>query len=117
MLINIRWFVATIRDIARDECGYTKLVQAGLIGLLCLIFLSIIVYYFLSPGTVDRVDVTLIVVVGWLGAIVGGFFGDKAMTNLDDKRKINVSQLFEQIRQRDELINEMNVMLEELKKK
>ena len=62
MLINIRWFVATIRDIARDECGYTKLVQAGLIGLLCLIFLSIIVYYFLSPGTVDRVDVTLIVV-------------------------------------------------------
>lgn len=89
------------------------MVQVSLTGLLCLVFVAVIVYYFLNPGTVDRVDVILTVVVGWLGAIVGSFFSDKAMNNLEDKRKISVSRLFEQIRERDELISEM---AEKLKK-
>src|SRR3989344_5433282 len=113
MLINIKWFVATIRDIARDENGYTKLIQVSLTGLLCSIFLAVIIYYFINPGTVDRVDVILTVVVGWLGAIVGGFFSDKAMNNLEDKRRANVAQLHEQIMHRDKIILEL---MEELKK-
>tara|TARA_Y100000310_G_scaffold237306_1_gene240592 strand:+ start:1755 stop:2159 length:405 start_codon:yes stop_codon:yes gene_type:complete len=88
-LINLKWCVETIRNISspRNRGGYTKLIQMGLIALLAGLFTIISFYYLLNGGTVDRVDIILTVVVGWLGAIIGKFFGERAMENLDDERK------------------------------
>lgn len=106
-LINLKWCIQTIRDIARDECGYTKLVQISVFFLLSVIFLSIIIYYFLNPAEVDRIDVILTVVVGWLGAIIGSFFGEKGMANLEDKRRVEVAKLINIITRQDSIISKL----------
>ncbi len=86
LLINIRWCINTLRDIAREGRGYTKLVQLWVLFLLSSIFLVIVGYYLIKPGNVDRIDIILTVIVGWLGAIIGSFFGEGAMDRLEGER-------------------------------
>ena len=117
-LINMKWLMKTLREIAKDECGYTKLIQISLIALLIITFLTIIIYYLFHPSQVDRIDIILTVVVGWLGAIIGNFFGEKAMGNLEDKRDINVISLHDEIRHKDIIMRNMEELLKkDLKKK
>jgi len=109
--------VKTVRDIARDEAGYTKLLQMFIVSLLSFVFLSVIVYYFLNPGLVDRIDIVLTVVVGWLGAIIGNFFGEKAMAHLEDKRRISISRLINKISERELLTRDAESIIRKILKK
>lgn len=111
LLINLKWCVKTIRDIAKDQIGYTKFIQICLVCLLSSIFLIIIFYYILNPSKVDRIDIILTVIVGWLGAVIGSFFGEKAMVALEDKRKINVSNLLIEMNNKDIIIEELSNIL------
>ena len=92
LFLNLQWLVRTIRDIASpaNHGGYTKLIQMTLIALLCLTFVAIVVYYLKTPEKVDRIDLILTVVVGWLGIIIGQFFGEQSMSVVDEQRKLNL---------------------------
>ncbi len=57
-----------------------------MVAILTMLFITIIIYYLLHPSQVDRVDVILTVIVGWLGAIIGSFFGERSMESLEEER-------------------------------
>lgn len=110
--VYFKWIINTIRDIAspRNQGGYTKLIQVSLTILLSLVFVSVIIYYFLNPSQVDRIDIILTVVVGWLGLIIGRFFGEKAMETLEERRQLEVKKV-------DFLIEKYNSFLNKILKK
>ena len=112
-LFNFRWIIQQIRQISNqgNKGGYTKLIQISLMGFLCIIFFSVVIYYFKFPSKVDKVDVILTVVVGWLGLVIGGFFGDKSM---DDLRKEKEQQ---GVKRADLLIARYEHVLDKLKQK
>jgi len=116
LLINLKWCVKTLREIAspRNQGGYTKLVQIILITLLCSVFVVILIHYLLNPGQVDRVDLVLTVIVGWLGAIIGRFFGERAMENLEERRRLYATKLNLKL---DQYQNFIESIFPELKKK
>ena len=91
-LINFKWVIGTIRAICHpdNEGGYTKLIQLSIMFCLFVIFVIIVIYFILNPEKVDGINIILTVIVGWLGAIIGQFFGEKTMENLDIKRKEKV---------------------------
>jgi len=113
-LINLKWAVKTIRSICSpaNHGGYTKLIQLFLVGILSSMFVLIFFYYLLNHETVDRIDIFLTVIVGWLGAIIGRFFGERAMENLDNDRKNyakNVSLMTDKYNHfLDEVISKLN---------
>ena len=97
--INFKWCVKIVREIAREGSGYTKLIQLVMMFMLVSIFVVIIIYYLYNPERVDRIDIILTVVVGWLGAIIGMFFGEKSMSVLEERRADKVEhfiQLFDE---------------------
>lgn len=110
-MINLKWCVKTIREIASPENqgGYTKLIQISLILLLCTIFVIIFFYYLFDKGMVNKIDIILTVIVGWLGAIIGRFFGERAMETLEEKRQLSAKKA-------DFLIEKYYNLLTELRK-
>ena len=54
----------------------------------------------------DRIDIFLTVIVGWLGAIIGKFFGERAMENLDINRRNYVKKVNDIIDKYDLLLNQ-----------
>ena len=98
-IFNFKWCINCIRDIAspKNHGGYTKLVQILFIVMLISVFILIVVYYFYSNSKVDKIDVILTVVVGWLGLIIGSFFGEKSMEQLNESRKVNTEKLVNKI--------------------
>lgn len=111
LIINLKWCVKTLREIAHpsNQGGYTKLIQIGLMIILVFIFCIIAWVYIKNPTKVDRTDVILAVVVGWLGLIIGRFFGERAMEALEEKQKINVDKLTTNI-------GKLNLLIEKYKK-
>lgn len=98
--VNFKWCVNTIREIAdsKNRGGYTKLVQIGITSMVIIIFVGIIIYYIIKPAQVDRIDIILTVIVGWLGTIIGKFFGEKAMGQFEEARgqfSISSSRVFD----------------------
>jgi len=95
-LINFKWCVKTIREICHsgNEGGYTKFIQTIIVMVLILIFIGIIIYYIIDKQKVDRIDIVLTVIVGWLGAIIGRFFGERSMEQFEQKRYIKKIDLF-----------------------
>ena len=106
-LINLKWCVKTIREIAspKNQGGYTKLIQMGMIVLLSSIFIFIAIYYVLNDGKVDKIDLVFTVTVGWLGLIIGKFFSERAMESLENDRLSEVQKSLE-INKKEREINE-----------
>lgn len=52
------------------------------------------------------------VIVGWLGAIIGSFFGEKSMENLTAVRKENLNLLIHKLKIKDYLIDSLTKKLE-----
>lgn len=111
-LINLKWCVYRIRDICNNSIGYTKFIQLLLIGLLSSLFVLIFLYYLTNEGKVDRIDIFMTVIVGWLGAIIGSFFGEKSMENLTTQRKESVNSLLDKLKMKDYIINRLTEKLE-----
>ncbi len=80
---------------------------------LVLLFITIVVYYLLNPGQVDRVDVMQTVIVGWLGLIIGRFFGEEAMEILEEKRQMKVRKADLLLKENEELLEEFTKELQE----
>lgn len=121
-LFNFKWCIKTIRDIAspKNQGGYTKLVQVYFVFILTIIFLIIVFYYIYSNEKVDKIDVILTVVVGWLGLIIGGFFGEKSMENLHEKQELGIKRAWTLIdrykRYKDDLLEIIDDMIRKSKK-
>ena len=90
LMLHLQWFIKTLREIAslHNPTGYTKLIQICFIFLLTALFAIIVIYYMLYPARVDRIDLILTVIVGWLGLIIGSFFGEKTMENLEERHQL-----------------------------
>ena len=118
IIANLRWLVKTLRDISRTENqgGYTKLVQLGIMFCLFAIFIAIVIYFFFNPDQVNGVNIILTVVVGWLGAIIGQFFGEKTMENLDTKRREGVKKDNKVMENKAKTIERYEIMINNLKK-
>ncbi|MDP7458482.1 MAG: hypothetical protein QGH47_07185 [Candidatus Woesearchaeota archaeon] len=97
ILINLRWIIITLRKIAdnRNPGGYFKLMQTWLIIIISAIFCIIAGHYIFFPGTVDKIDLILTVIVGWLGMIMGRFFGESAMESLLRNQKMEYLKIKE----------------------
>ena len=118
-LFNFKWCINTLREIAspKNQGGYTKLVQMALISFLCIIFFLIIRYYIRFPAKVDKLDVILTVIVGWLGLIFGAFFGEKSMENLHEKQEQAVKKtLMVAEKFQAQKNNLLNIIEEDIKK-
>lgn len=115
-LFKFEWIIRTIRDIAssQNQGGYTKLMQIGMIIFLVSIFTAVVIYFFFNPEEVNGINIILTVVVGWLGAIIGQFFGEKTMENLDVKRQIEVTKATTIMEKHESIINSL---INKLKKK
>ncbi len=111
--LNLKWCVNKIRDICNNPIGYTKFVQLLLIVLLSALFLFIFLYYLTNKGQVDRIDIFMTVIVGWLGAIIGSFFGEKSMGNLTTQKRENVNLLISKLKLKDFIIERLTKKLEE----
>lgn len=116
-LINLKWCVNRIRDICSNSVGYTKFIQLLLICLLGSLFVIIFLYYLINEGTVDRIDIFMTVIVGWLGAIIGSFFGERSMEHLTTQQKENVNSLIDKLKFKDQIISRMTEKLEKLERK
>ena len=91
---------------------------------LIIIFTLIVIYYILNPSSVDKIDVILTVIVGWLGLIIGGFFGEKSMETLHEKQEFGVKKaklVFEEVdnifKKYDSLISKLLEKIKNLEKK
>lgn len=82
---------------------------------LVLLFITIVVYYLLNPGQVDRVDVMQTVIVGWLGLIIGRFFGEEAMEILEEKRQLKVKKADSVLKENEDFLKELRTKLQEKK--
>ena len=94
-LFKFEWIIRTIRETAsqHNQGGYTKLMQIGMIIFLVSIFTAVVIYFFFNPEEVNGINIILTVVVGWLGAIIGQFFGEKTMENLYIKKKEGITKV------------------------
>jgi len=68
-------------------------MQIGMIIFLVSIFTAVVIYFFFNPEEVNGINIILTVVVGWLGAIIGQFFGEKTMENLYIKKKEGITKV------------------------
>ena len=70
-----------IRKIASPENkgGYARLIQFILIMWLIILFIFICIYYWRHTESVSTMGVILTVLVGWMGMIIGRFFGERIM--------------------------------------
>ncbi len=116
-LINLKWCVNRIREICGNSIGYTKFIQLLLICLLSFLFVVIFLYYLINEGTVDRIDIFMTVIVGWLGAIIGSFFGERSMEHLTTQQRENVNSLITRLKLKDLIISRLTEKLEKLDRK
>ena len=77
-----------------------------IVVILIILFVLIFFYYLINESQVDRIDIFLTVIVGWLGAIIGKFFGERAMENLDIDRKNYARKVNNIIDKYDSLLNQ-----------
>ncbi|MBI2107311.1 hypothetical protein HYT57_04990 [Candidatus Woesearchaeota archaeon] len=96
LLLYFKWIVNTIRQICHsgNEGGYTKFIQTIIVLSLICVFFVILVYFIVYPSEVNEIDVILTVVVGWLGAIIGGFFGEKSMEQFNQKQSVKKAEKY-----------------------
>ena len=132
IILNFKWIIKTLREISDQENqgGYTKLIQIGIIFSLFTMFIFILIYFLFNPEKVDGINIILTVIVGWLGAIIGQFFGEKTMENLGIKRKekfievaiaeekkFRMAERIENVFEKyDQIINKYNDIIKRLKK-
>lgn len=108
-LVKFEWCIKTIREICHsgNEGGYTKFIQITLTGILIIIFLTITVYYIINPSKVDKIDIILTVTVGWLGAIVSTFFGERSMKHISTKQQQGIKKASLTLKEFESTIGEL----------
>lgn len=109
-----------MKQIFKPE-NYVKFIQFIFIASLLFIFIASFIYFWMNDVDVNNMTVIFTVIVGWLGLIIGAFFGEKSMDNLTNiKREFGVKRtLFPLINKYESLINryknQINDLLEIIK--
>jgi len=75
----LKEIVETIRDICYRRGGYARFIQIIIITFLFIIFFIVVLYFLIYNEKVTTMGVILTVLVGWIGMIIGRFFGERAM--------------------------------------
>ena len=123
MILIAIFFVSKgfLREIFKSE-NYVKFIQLVLVGVLLIVFLSMLIYFWLNDAETTKMDVIFTVVVGWLGLIIGAFFGQKFMEGLTEEEEssrdmIEIMDDYEE-RMEDliEVINDYEKQTNQLKK-
>ncbi len=105
-----------LREIFKQE-NYIKFIQFILIIVLLFIFISSFIYFWINQTEVNKMDVIFTVIVGWLGLIIGAFFGEKFMDDLKEKKESGVrGTLFPLMNKYENLINRYKKQTKDLLK-
>jgi len=87
LLITFKWLIKEIREVCYELLGYVKLNQLILTGVTVLIFLAIFVNTWLYPTKVEKIDLFLTVIVGFLGTMIGYFFKEGMLERIEKERR------------------------------
>lgn len=81
ILLKFEWFWKEIREISgkRNIGGYLKLIQILFIITLLILFVLTFIYFWRSDDKISPIEIIFTVIVGWMGLIIGRFFGERAM--------------------------------------
>ena len=74
------------KEIFKSE-NYIKFVQLIIVAVLLFVFIAIFIYFWTNEIEVDKMGVVFTVIVGWLGLIIGAFFGQKFMEGLTKEKE------------------------------
>ena len=100
--INSKGF---LKEIFKSE-NYVKFIQFIFIVVLLFVFVATFVYFWINEIEVNNMAVIFTVIVGWLGLIIGAFFGEKFMDDLKIKKDWGVKRtLFPLMNKYENLIN------------
>ena len=91
-------------------------MQFIFVSVLLIIFIATFVYFWINDVETNKMDVVFTIVVGWLGLIIGAFFGQKFMDNLTPERKREGISLRRQISKYRNQINKISNILQEYEK-
>jgi len=80
-----KWFFKQVREISKDPRGFIKFGQITFILLSWSVFMVILIYFIFVPEEVNAINISLTVVVGFLGTILGLFFSEKALERLNER--------------------------------
>ena len=69
------------------------------------IFTAVFIYYLINDIEANKIDVIFTVIVGWLGLIIGAFFGEKFMEGLTKEEKSKGINLLDTIEDYEEQID------------
>lgn len=105
----------SLKEIFESE-NYIKFMQFIFVIVLLFIFIAIFVYFWINEIEVNNITVIFTVIVGWLGLIIGAFFGQKFMEDLTKaKKELGVKRtLFPLINKYENLINRYKNQINDL---
>jgi len=102
------------KEIFKPE-NYIKFIQFILIAVLLFVFIAIFIYFWINEIEVNKMDVIFTVIVGWLGLIIGAFFGQKFMEDLtEQKRKISGKEMLYELNKLSNIINNYEIQINKL---
>jgi len=111
-----------LKEIFKSE-NYIKFMQFIFVAVLLFVFIAIFIYFWINEVEVNKMDVIFTVIVGWLGLIIGAFFGQKFMEGLSEEKEdtsremLNILEDYEeQIETLSEIIDDYEEQIKRLKK-
>ncbi|MBA7704961.1 hypothetical protein ES703_113784 [subsurface metagenome] len=98
-----------------ESKNYIKFIQFIFVVVLLFVFIAIFVYFWINEIEVNNMAVIFTVIVGWLGLIIGAFFGQKFMEDLTEpKRKISGKEMLYELNKRFDIINDYEIQTNKL---
>jgi len=102
-----------LREIFKQD-NYIKFIQFIFIIVLLFVFIASFIYFWVNQTEVDKMDVIFTVIVGWIGLIIGAFFGQKFMEGLSENQETSSKEMLETLEDYVELLEENEEQMEDL---
>ncbi len=103
-----------LKEIFKSE-NYIKFIQFIIVAILLFIFVAIFIYFWINEIEVNNMAVIFTVIVGWLGLIIGAFFGQKFMESLtEEKRKLSGKEMLYELKKQSDIINNYEIQINKL---
>lgn len=87
VLFNFKYLCNELRDICAEPSGYFKYGQMIFLGFTTFSFLILMFYNIFNEKIVSSLDIFLNITVGFLGTILGMFYGSKGIKYASESRK------------------------------
>ncbi len=106
--IFLKYLIKQISILCKDFKGYIKLAQFIFLTTSIFIFLFLFIYSLFRPTEVSQTEIFLTIVVGFLGTMLGYFFKESTLSQLEGSE---VNSALEQ----EEISKNVNLLLEKQK--